>query len=222
MSTPLSRVIQSRLAYLDMTKDQLVEQSGLGRSTIFAFIAGTRSDPQGSTLRKLAAGLKMTPGELVELCGGLTPRVKGDGGRTPISIQQRTLAANYERWMAVMGPRMGDREAHDAYWDPHVRTSSQMVDAVETAVGPSPTSPTSTAVSGSHPGAVSEVVSESTDSTNDPDDGSGAPFRVCYRPRSGLVYTLPTTATNQSHLNGVSNLSASAVYGPAPLASRRT
>lgn len=70
MATPLSRVIQSRINHLGITRDELAERSGLGRSTIYAFIGGTRTNPHGDTLRKLARGLEMTPGELLKKIDG--------------------------------------------------------------------------------------------------------------------------------------------------------
>src|SRR4051812_27820176 len=71
MTTLLSNVIQSRLAYLEITKEQLAERSGLGRSTIYSYASGTRTDLQASTLRKLAEGLDMTPAELVAEVNGI-------------------------------------------------------------------------------------------------------------------------------------------------------
>lgn len=72
MTTPLSRVLVARMAYLGLTKDELAKAAGLGRSTIYAFVNGTRTDPQGSTLRKLASGLRYTPAQLLQAVNEFT------------------------------------------------------------------------------------------------------------------------------------------------------
>lgn len=58
-----------------------------------------------------------------------------------------------------MGPRMGEHEAHLAYWDQHVRNSSMMVAAVEAALNTVPGPPDSTAVNEPGVTAVNDAVS---------------------------------------------------------------
>ncbi len=105
MVTPLSRALEARLAYLELTKEQLAERSGLGRSTIYAFAAGSRSDPQGSTLRKLAEGLRMTPAQLLQAVNG--------SAETPPQIDPR-LARIMQLLPSIPKDRLAAIEQHVA------------------------------------------------------------------------------------------------------------
>jgi hypothetical protein len=135
--------------------------------------------PSPENLERLAPVLGMAYESLLEVCGYLPETGQADTPKPPISIQQRTLAQNYERWMAVMGPRMGTQAAHDAYWDPLVRNISQTMAAVETMLGGLLTPPDSTAVRDVGSAAVDDVVNQAEAIAKErPEDGGGPLTRI--------------------------------------------
>lgn len=80
MSLPLSRIMRARLSELGLSVDDLITRSDLAKSTIYSYLDDTRN-PQGSSLRKLAAGLDWTAAEL-------QARIDGTSLVSPVADKQ--------------------------------------------------------------------------------------------------------------------------------------
>jgi len=147
------------------TKYRLATESDIDESIISRWLSDDprrRTQPSDAKLRALSAVIQVPAADLMRMAGRLPGPVSEDVARAKPSVlvQQRTLSDNYDRWMAVMGPRMGEQKAHDHYWQMLVSNSANMVSAVESILqGDTPPSG-STAVSGQADTAVSDVVSD--------------------------------------------------------------
>lgn len=102
MAVLLSRVVRARLTELGRSTEQLIAASELARSTVYSFLNDTRN-PQGHTLRKLAAGLDWTAAELQSRLDG-TPLV------SPVADEQ--IARIVELLPSIPKERLDAIEQH--------------------------------------------------------------------------------------------------------------
>lgn len=158
---------------------KLAKTSGI-KSPVIGHWARGETRPSLANLRRIAPALGVPYEDLMKMCGYL-PGDHAEPPQVPISIRQRTVSENYERWMAVMGPRMGADAAHQFYWDQHLHTSAMMVAAVEAALNAIPTPPETTAVSEAQPAAVSDGVSAEDEDDNGLSGTGGSALSKCYR-----------------------------------------
>jgi transcriptional regulator with XRE-family HTH domain len=91
-----------------------------------------RVTPGPRSCQKIAEALDLDPDYVLELAGHRKPQLASS--RPSVSVQQRHIDQEYDRWMEIMTPRMGEAVAHDAFWDPFVAEAKSRRETLERAL----------------------------------------------------------------------------------------
>lgn len=113
--------------FRDLLRSRLRERGDLARlsaaSGIASHVLGRWRDGEGrpsdANLKRLAPALGVPYEELLRMCGYLSADPDAAKNRVDERISQQQTAARTQRrrWVEVLGPRMGEAEAEDYYWE---------------------------------------------------------------------------------------------------------
>jgi transcriptional regulator with XRE-family HTH domain len=173
----LVALIEEWLALDRRNQAELARLSGVPQNVISRWLNGQVDSVSTRNLKRVAPVLGLSYEELLRRMGELPQAAASVNGASLLHSRQQSLDDQVERWVRVLGPRMGVEAAEDYFWESVRRHADTILDAL--TMGTAVSAPADTAVNG--------AVSVSGEGDDELDDAAGGGLRARYHTLNDLL-----------------------------------